>query len=224
MNRIKKILLISSLTCVGVTCLMFILAIFGVKIFDGIPLRFLLIFASLGVGFGFAINEINLMNRNKILGIISLSFLCVSIMFALIIFCSPLLDKGNVFNTITAIFALFSIFFIIIISLYTKLGQKLLILQIITYIILCIADILISILIAGYDLFKLTAMTEIFSVICVLAVGFMVALTIISSKSGPETTGRQGEYIKILKADYDKLIQENKLLKEQINKFTINKK
>ena len=220
MNKTKKILLISSLTCVGITCLFFILAIFGIKVFDGVMLKFLLIFASLGLGFGIAINEINLLNRNKILGIVSLSFLCVSILFALIIFCSPLLEEGSVFNTITAIFALFSIFFMIIISLYTKLGKKMLVLQIITYIVLCIADIMVSILIAGYSLLNVPAMTEIFSIICVFAVGLMIALSIISSKNALETSSTQGEYVKLLKTDYDNLIKENQELKEKIEQLT----
>ncbi len=220
MERTKKSFLIASLVSLAITCLFFILAIFGVKVFDGIWLRFLLIFASLCVGCGFLVNELNVLKRNKILGILSISFLSVSIIFALIIFCTPLLDDGSIFNTITAIIALFSTFFMIIISLATKLEKKLLILQITTYIILFLLEILISILIAGYPLFDVNAMTEIFSVVCVISVGLLIALWILSTKKTTNEGSLDKEYIKVLKQDYNKLIEENKNLKKQIDDLT----
>ena len=222
MERTKKILLISSLISLCITCLFFILAIFEVKVFDGIWLRFLLIFASLCVGCGFLVNELNILKRNKILGIISISFLGVSIFFALIIFCTPLFDEGSVFNTITVIIALFSTFFMIVISLVTKLERKLLILQISTYVILFLLEILISILIAGYPLFNVNAMTEIFSVVCVISVGLLIALWILSTKksSTNESLNNSQEFIKVLKSDYENLIEENKKLKKQIEMLT----
>ena len=220
MERTKKSFLIASLVSLAITCLFFILAIFDVKVFDGIWLRFLLIFASLCVGCGFLVNELNVLKRNKILGILSISFLSVSIIFALIIFCTPLLDDGSIFNTITAIIALFSTFFMIIISLATKLEKKLLILQITTYIILFLLEILISILIAGYPLFDVNAMTEIFSVVCVISVGLLIALWILSTKKTTNEGSLDKEYIKVLKQDYNKLIEENKNLKKQIDDLT----
>lgn len=221
MERTKKSFLIASLVSLAITCLFFILAIFDVKVFDGIWLRFSLIFASLCVGCGFLVNELNVLKRNKILGILSISFLSVSIIFALIIFCTPLLDDGSIFNTITAIIALFSTFFMIIISLATKLEKKLLILQITTYIILFLLEILISILIAGYPLFDVNAMTEIFSVVCVISVGLLIALWILSTKKTTnESLNNSQEFIKVLKSDYENLIEENKKLKKQIEMLT----
>ena len=51
MERTKKILMISSLSCLAVACLMLILAVFGVPVFEGFLLRLLLVvstFASAG--------------------------------------------------------------------------------------------------------------------------------------------------------------------------------
>ncbi len=222
MEKTKKSLLIASLVALAVTCIFFILAIFGVEVFNGIAFRLLLIFASLSVGFAFLTNEINVLTRNKILGIFSISFLSISLLFALIIFSTPLLENGSIFNTITAIVALFSTFFMIVISLATRLEKRLLVLQIITYAILLLLEVLFSILIAGFPLFKITAMTEIFSVICVISVGLLIALWILSTKKtySIEKGETDKEYIKVLKKDYDKIIEENNNLKQQIQKLT----
>ena len=225
MEKLKKILLISSLVSLGLTCVLFILAIFEFKIFEGVWLNILLIFASLCVGCGFLANEINILKRNRILGILSISFLVISMVFALIIFCSSLLEKGGTFNTITAIIALFSTFFMIIVSLVTKLEKKLLALQILSYIILLVLEIFLSIIIAGYPLFNVNAMTEVFSVFCVVSVGLLVALWILSSKRNSTETviHNNNEYISILKEDYDNLIKENEKLKNQIKEMSKSK-
>ena len=220
MIKIKKALLISSLVSLGITCLFFILGIFGLEVFKGVPFRFLLIFATLCVGCGFMVNELSVLKRNKLLAIISISCLTVSILFALIIFCSPLLDNNNAFNTITAIIALFSTFFMIVISLCTKLEKRILPLQIICYIVLFVLEILLSLLIGGYDLFKIDAMTEIFSVICVVAVGLLIALWILSSKKESQTNSIDDKlYVKILKTEYEALKAENQKLKTELEEL-----
>ena len=162
LNTLKKVLLIISLSAVGIACVMLILAIFKVKIFEGIPLRLLLIFCTLALGSAVSINEISIIKQKKVLGSVSLSFLLLSVLFALIIFCSPIFEEENFFNRLTGIFSLFSIFFMMIISLNTKLDKKYIVIQIICYVALCFVDGILSILIGGYDIFSVTSITEIF--------------------------------------------------------------
>ena len=105
MNKTKKSLMIVSLVTLAISCLMLILAVFKVDVFHGIALRFLLIFATTSLACAIAISEINIIERKRILGFIGLGLLTLSVLMALVVFCSPLLFNYNVFNRITGIVA-----------------------------------------------------------------------------------------------------------------------
>lgn len=225
MIKLKKGVLISALSCLGVTCLLCILGIFGVAIFSGVGLRILLIFASLTVALSASLSDINIFEKNKKIAIASLSLLGISLCFALIIFCSKLLDEVHVFNKITAILSVFSIMFMMIVSLYTKLENKFRVLQAITYIVVLLVDILISLLIAGVNILRVKGMTEILGVLCVLAVGLLIATAVVSTKK--DNAIEQGEtqgFIRVKKVEYENLIKENKALKEEITMLRSEKK
>lgn len=223
-NKTKKVLMIISLSTLALSCLMLILAIFKVKIFEGVPLRILLISSAIAISCAVSITEINIIKQKKVLGLVSLSLLMLSVLFALIIFCSPLLNNANAFNRLTGILSIFSILFMIIISLNTKLERKFFILQIITYIFVCVIDIMLSLLIAGVDLFNITAMTEIFWILIVVSVGLLITLSVLSSKKNIETNNNKingnNETITITKTEYDTLLKENAELKEKIKTLT----
>lgn len=223
-NKTKKVLMIISLSTLALSCLMLILAIFKVKIFEGVPLRILLISSAIAISCAVSITEINIIKQKKVLGLVSLSLLMLSVLFALIIFCSPLLNNANAFNRLTGILSIFSILFMIIISLNTKLEKKFFALQIITYIFVCVIDIMLSLLIAGVDLFNITAMTEIFWILIVVSVGLLITLSVLSSKKNVETNNNKingnNETITITKTEYDALLKENAELKEKIKKLT----
>lgn len=74
MEKTKKILMITSLSCLAISCLMLILAVFGVPVFSGVPLRILLVISTLAIACGLAIGEISVIKRNKILGMLVLGF------------------------------------------------------------------------------------------------------------------------------------------------------
>ena len=219
LNTLKKVLLIISLSAVGIACVMLILAIFKVKIFEGIPLRLLLIFCTLALGSAVSINEISIIKQKKVLGSVSLSFLLLSVLFALIIFCSPIFEEENFFNRLTGIFSLFSIFFMMIISLNTKLDRKYIVIQIICYIALCFVDGILSILIGGYDIFSVTSITEIFWILVVVSVGLLITLSVLSTKRLTESDSKNKETITISKVEYEALKKENEALKEEISKL-----
>ncbi len=219
LNTLKKVLLIISLSAVGIACVMLILAIFKVKIFEGIPLRLLLIFCTLALGSAVSINEISIIKQKKVLGSVSLSFLLLSVLFALIIFCSPIFEEENFFNRLTGIFSLFSIFFMMIISLNTKLDRKYIVIQIICYVALCFVDGILSILIGGYDIFSVTSITEIFWILVVVSVGLLITLSVLSTKRLTESDSKNKETITISKVEYEALKKENKELKEEISKL-----
>ena len=64
MERTKKILMISSLSCLAAACLMLILAVFGVPVFKGIQLRVLLVLSTFAIACGLAIGELSVIQKN----------------------------------------------------------------------------------------------------------------------------------------------------------------
>lgn len=225
MEKTKKTLMIVSLSALLICCIMLILAVFGVEIFDGVPLRLLLIFATICVATGISINELAVINRKKVLGFVGIGLLALSVLMAFVIFCSNLLVTENVFNRITGIVSVLSVTFIIIISIYSKLGKSLLGLQIPTYVAFGALAILLSLLIGGLHLFDIKGMLEVFIVLCIVCFGLLIASTIISAKkksSNSDAVNSKAKTITISLQEYESLKEENKMLKEELEKLKSN--
>lgn len=225
MEKTKKTLMIVSLSTLLICCIMLILAVFGVEIFDGVPLRLLLIFATICVATGISINELAVINRKKVLGFVGIGLLALSVLMAFVIFCSNLLITENVFNRITGIVSVLSVTFIIIISIYSKLGKSLLGLQIPTYVAFGALAILLSLLIGGLHLFDIKGMLEVFIVLGIVCFGLLIASTIISAKkksSNSDAVNSKAKTITISLQEYESLKEENKTLKEELEKLKSN--
>lgn len=225
MEKTKKALMIVSLSALLICCIMLILAVFGVEIFDGVPLRLLLIFATICVATGISINELAVINRKKVLGFVGIGLLALSVLMAFVIFCSNLLVTENVFNRITGIVSVLSVTFIIIISIYSKLEKSLLGLQIPTYVAFGALAILLSLLIGGLHLFDIKGMLEVFIVLCIVCFGLLIASTIISAKkksSNSDAVNSKAKTITISLQEYESLKEENKALKEELEKLKSN--
>lgn len=225
MEKTKRTLMIVSLSALLICCIMLILAVFGVEIFDGVPLRLLLIFATICVATGISINELAVINRKKVLGFVGIGLLALSVLMAFVIFCSNLLVTENVFNRITGIVSVLSVTFIIIISIYSKLGKSLLGLQIPTYVAFGALAILLSLLIGGLHLFDIKGMLEVFIVLGIVCFGLLIASTIISAKkksSNSDAVNSKAKTITISLQEYESLKEENKALKEELEKLKSN--
>lgn len=218
MNKTKKSLMIVSLVTLAISCLMLILAVFKVDVFHGIALRFLLIFATTSLACAIAISEINIIERKRILGFIGLGLLTLSVLMALVVFCSPLLFNYNVFNRITGIVAVLSVAFIAVLSIYSKLEKSLLGLQIPTYVALGVLALMISILIGGFSLLEIKGMLEVLIIDAIVTVGLLIASSVIASKrkdgNKPET--KQESELEMLKTENLRLKQENEELKAKL--------
>lgn len=218
MNKTKKSLMIVSLVTLAISCLMLILAVFKVDVFHGIALRFLLIFATTSLACAIAISEINIIERKRILGFIGLGLLTLSVLMALVVFCSPLLFNYNVFNRITGIVAVLSVAFIAVLSIYSKLEKSLLGLQIPTYVALGVLAIMISILIGGFNLLEIKGMLEVLIIDAIVTAGLLIASSVIASKrkdgNKPET--KQESELEMLKTENLRLKQENEELKAKL--------
>lgn len=218
MNKTKKSLMIVSLVTLALSCLMLILAVFKVDVFHGIALRFLLIFATTSLACAIAISEINIIERKRILGFIGLGLLTLSVLMALVVFCSPLLFNYNVFNRITGIVAVLSVAFIAVLSIYSKLEKSLLGLQIPTYVALGVLALMISIIIGGFSLLEIKGMLEVLIIDAIVTVGLLIASSVIASKrkdgNKPET--KQESEFEMLKTENLRLKQENEELKAKL--------
>lgn len=218
MEKTKKTLMIISLSTLAISCIMLILAVFKVKIFEGFPFRLLLIFSTLALSCGIAINEISVIKRKKILGFVGLGLLGLSVLFALIIFCSDLLVTYSVFNKITGIISVSSILFIAIISIYSKLGKAMIGLQIPTYISLILLDLFFSLLIGGLKLFSIKGMLEAFIILIIVSVGLLIASAVIGAKkkTSNESVKQRVDMVTITKVEYENLMKENEELKKEL--------
>lgn len=224
MEKLKKSLVIVSLATLGIACAMLIAGIFGLKVFsDPIILKILLTVSTISVTAGVSINEISVIKRKKILGFIGLALLLASATLAIILFIVPTLFSNSTMVKTTSIVAVTSLVFITIISNYSKLESSMIGLQIFAYIVFIAVDIIISLLIAGVNVFAVPGMPQMFGVLCICAVGLMIALSVLSSKRKATaiTTEKhatikvEDDKILISKAEYYTLKEENQKLKEQ---------
>lgn len=221
LDKLKKVLMIISISAVATSALMLILQVLGVPIFkEQILLRALLIIATLGVTSGIALIELKVIKRKKILGYIGLALLTLSTLLVLIIFCTNILQNGGIYVRITGITALLSILFIIVISFYSKLGSKLKGLQIPAYACFCSVGLILILLIAGVSVFNIKGMTEIFIILCIASVALFITVGVISARQNSDNFARQEvngniETISVSKEVYDNLVAENEKLKQE---------
>ena len=220
-EKFKKILMITSISAVGVAALMLILQVLGVPVFGTeLVLRLLLVIATLGVSSGIALNEIAVIKRKKILGYIGLGLLALSTLLALIIFCTNILKIGGVFVKVTGITALISILFIMIITFYSKLENHLLGLQIPSYAFFCGVDLILVLLVAGVKVFSVKGMLEFFVILCIVSVALMITISVIAAKHKGEENHKvdNKKFVTIPVEKYEKMKAEIEELKQKLQK------
>lgn len=217
MKKTKKILTITSLVAMIISVIMLIGAIFGLKVFEGVLLKFLLSFAAIAVGCTFAINAISIYGRNRIVSLVSLGLLGLSVLFALIIFWAGF-DMSVGFNKFTLILAMATIFFNIIVSLIIKLDRRYLVLQIITYVLILVIDIILTLQIVNVDVFGVKDFWKFFLAICLVAFALLCATGILGRKydvgGEKEVKAKQG-FVKLSQAEYDAMNSKIKALEEE---------
>lgn len=209
----KKILTIASLVSMGLCVALLITAIFGVKIFEGVGLKFLLSLATIAVATAFSVNAINFMDKKKIVAYICFALLGLLTLFGLIIYWAEI-SITNVFAMITSVLAIATIFCNIIISTYLKLEKRYYVLQIITYVLIAIIDIVLSLAIFGISIFVVNGAWQAFCVVCLVTFALLCALSILRRKSFDGETTKE-KTITITQAEYDALIKKISELEEE---------
>ena len=203
LKKVKKILSIVTIATLCIPILMLILAIFGVEVFEGVLLKFLLTFATIAVACAFSINALNIFEKNKIISIVSISLLGLSALLGFIIYWSEF-TMPALFNNLTMVLAIATVFFCIIVSTHLKLGKKYLVLQIITYCLVIIIDILLTLLIFGIEIFEVKGLSEIFWTICLVTFALICVTGVLGKKSNDNSESNK-KYVKIPVEEYESL-------------------
>ena len=219
--KIQKSLVIVSICAVGAIVVMLIAALFGLEVFkDKNLLAVLLSIAVIAAGCFFANNALDMFNNKKVLSIACLVLLTISAILGFVHFWSHFtLSEG--FARFTGIVVITSVLIVIIVTTYGQLNKKFFALQLVTYILVGIIDIVLILALLGVEVFKNGGFTTIFVAICFIAFALLCTINIISKRINKIV---ENGYIKIKKADYDDLLakveeleKENALLKEKIN-------
>ena len=166
------------------------------NIFDKFNLALFLTFACLALGGFFAINSVNIMSKNRILGIVSLVLVLTAVVLVIIMAWANVTTLLNV----TIVFALLSITFNIIVSTYLDLGRTHFVPQIILYVLSVILDLLFILLIFG--VIGGTFLTISIILLIIDFVGFII-LKVLNKKQVNQTT--DPNMITISKQEYNTL-------------------
>ena len=220
-KKIKKVLTIIALVTLIIDIGLLISAIFGAPVFEwGILTKILLSSVTLTVASAFAITAVGYINKQRVLSIITLSMLGLLCIFAFVIYWNSILFN-NVFTQITVTLAILTVTFCLLVNVGVRLDKKFFALQIVTYILMAISDILLILLVWGVPLFSIAVLSQIIGVIFLVTFALWCSLSILSRKnqSVNDETKVSVESVTISKLEYQALKRENEELKAEIKKL-----
>ena len=202
-RKIRKCLtaisIISLLVIVGIL----ISAIFGAKVFNGLTLKILLTCALLTTSSAFSITALGYYSKKRIISIVTLCSLAVLSTFVLIIIWTK---TFGIFAQITLTLAIATILFCIIISNNIKLEKRFFKFQILSYIIIGLADIYLTMVVWGLVSWKKPFVIQSFVINMILAFAVICILGILSRRNVlDEPTKPQKDTITIKKEEYEML-------------------
>ncbi|MBO7085514.1 MAG: bZIP transcription factor [Bacilli bacterium] len=210
--KIQKTLVIVSISTVGLVMAMLIAAVFKAPVFDKdkILLPIMLSLAVIAAGCFFANNALDMFEDKKPLSISCLVLLAFSAILGFIHFWSKFsLSEG--FGKFTGIVVITSVLFVIIVTTYGALDKHFFVLQMITYVLVGLIDVVLIMTILGADLFH-GAFTTIFVVTCIAAVALLLTTNILGKRLGKIV---EAGFIKVNKAEYEALKQRVEELEKE---------
>lgn len=210
--KIQKTLVIVSISSVGLVMAMLIAAVFKAPVFDKdkILLPIMLSLAVIAAGCFFANNALDMFEDKKPLSISCLVLLAFSAILGFIHFWSKFsLSEG--FGKFTGIVVITSVLFVIIVTTYGALDKHFFVLQMITYVLVGLIDVVLIMTILGADLFH-GAFTTIFVVTCIAAVALLLTTNILGKRLNKIV---EAGFIKVNKAEYEALKQRVEELEKE---------
>lgn len=220
MDKIKKILGISSIVTLGICILLLLGALFKVTDTfnkDKVFLYILLSSAVICAGCFFSMSSLNFSKVNKILSYITTGLIWVTVVGALIVFFSKF-SVPEMFSKVLFTIGIIAIFFVIIAGTYIKVGSNYKVLQAVTYILIIVIEIILILQLFGVSIIK-DGFVKFFVAMCIIALALLATTNIIGKRVQTTEVKTQNGYISVKKDDYDKLVERVRELEEKLKKY-----
>ena len=206
MEKFRKGLSIVTIISAVVVSLFLIIWLFGADLLGSLKSNIYLTLGSIAVGGFFAINSLNMVLKNKILGYVSFGLIAGSVV--LIILTSWLNLNNSTLTNIMISLGLLSVLFNIIVSSGLDLGKTLLAVQIPVYIIAGITDLVSTLIIFGaLDISKMFAL---FLALIIVTIVGIIILKVLAKRQVTNEILDEKEMVKISKSEYTILIDKAK--------------
>lgn len=206
MEKFRKGLSIVTIISAVVVSLFLIIWLFGADLLGSLKSNIYLTLGSIAVGGFFAINSLNMVLKNKILGYVSFGLITGSVV--LIILTSWLNLNNSTLTNIMVSLGLLSVLFNIIVSSGLDLGKTLLAVQIPVYIIAGITDLVSTLIIFGaLDISKMFAL---FLALIIVTIVGIIILKVLAKRQVTNEILDEKEMVKISKSEYAILIDKAK--------------
>lgn len=217
MKRTKNIFQALSIAGVCAVVIMLIMAIFGVQVFEGIGFKFLLSFATISLASALSLTATSNLEKHKTISLVALGLIGLCFVLAFIIYWAEI-KLASGFGRFVALLGLITILINLIVNLNLKLGKQKQGLQIVTYCLIIILDILLTIIICGKNLFEISGFWQIFAVLALVVFALLCTLSVMSKRVNGDTNLITTD-TKSLLAQIDELKAENARLKAEIEKL-----
>lgn len=220
MKTAKKTLMYTSLATLAVCIILLISSLFGLKTFEGALLKVLETCATIAIAGFFAMNALTMTEKNKVMGYVCAGLLGFLSLLLIIIFWTNI--PWGLFQKLVFVLTIATILFNIIVNLNLKLDKNLFVLQIVTYVLIGIIDIILTMVIFGSKVLTNSTVLKLFVAGCIIVFGLLCALGILGKKVEKTPMPiKQGELndVDSLKAQVRALQEENARLREQLSKY-----
>lgn len=206
MEKIKKIVSITTILSTCIASLLLIMLLFELKLFGKSNGDVIVTFACLAVGGFYTINSLNMLDRNKILGWTSLGLIVASVV--LIILTSWINLSNPIIVKVTIVLGLLSVLFSTIVSSGLELGKSKLILQVVVYIVVGVTCLLFSLIL--FSVVNLEDFILWFIMMIILSVVGVVVLKVLAKKNVNDMLRQDVDIVKVPKAEYVLLVEKAK--------------
>lgn len=214
MEKTKKIVTISTIVATSITSIMLIMLLFGFKPLGDYNSSFVITFASLAVGGFFTINSLNMIDRNRVIGWVSLGLIVASVV--LIILTSWIKLESDVVSKATIVLGVLSVLFNIIVSSGLELGKTKLAIQIIVYLVVGATCLFFTLI-----LFNVVSFNDVilwFVSMIILSVLGVIVLKVLAKKTLNDVMKVDKDMVRISKNEYQLLVEKARKYDELMSK------
>lgn len=218
LDRVKKVLTIVTIASTCIVSLLLILLLFKVNFLGDFNLDIIITLACFAIGGFFAINSVNMIDKNRVIGFVSLGLIGVSVL--LIILSAWISFDSGLYSDITISLGFLSVLFNIIVSSSLDLGKKYFVVQLIVFLIVGLFDIITTL--ALFDVLNLGDMILIYVTLIIVMVVGVVILKVLAKKKASDMIADSKNKVLISKEEYEMLLEKSKKYDQLITNNNIS--